>query len=423
MGPTTRRRFLERAAGASLAAVLLPPGDPAALSRQPLRWPVSGPADETDWERLRDEFLPPRRVISLNSANMAPAPRSVVAALDEATRLVDGDVSYQNRARYGEVKERARERLARMVGAGADEIALVRNASEANNIVVGGIDLRAGDEVLLLDQNHPTNNVAWDVRAARAGFTVRRIALPAAPGSPAELLDRFTAAASSRTRVIAFSHVSNVSGLRLPAAELCRWARDRSIHSHVDGAQTFAASRLELGAMGCDSFAASAQKWLMGPREMGFLYVRASRQPEIWPGVVGVGWGDGPTPAARGARKYETMGQRDDAAAAGFDAALEFHERIGPDRIVARTAELTRRLIDGLVRLDLPLVTPPSPELRLAVVVVRAEPARAREWHERLYRDHGVISSATGGLRFSPAVSVTAADVDRALQAVASVTR
>src|SRR5690606_2764528 len=118
-------------------------------------------------------------------------------------------------AKYDELREITRGRLARLLGVDADEIALVRNASEANNIIVGGLPLAAGDEVLVLDQNHPTNNVAWEVRAARFGFSVKRISLPN-PGSAAEVLAAFHEATSPRTRVIAFSHVSNGTGLMIP---------------------------------------------------------------------------------------------------------------------------------------------------------------------------------------------------------------
>lgn len=421
MTSTTRRGFLGRLAGASAAAALVP----AAAAARPRPAPTAplrpgGPLDEADWQRIRAEFLPPPGIVSINAANMSPSPRDVVEAIDDATRRVDRDVSYQNRARYSGIREAVRTTLARLAGADPDEIALVRNASEANNIVVAGVDLRPGDEVVIWDQNHPTNAVAWEVRAARHRFAVRRVTLPEAPSGPGELLDRFAAAVSPRTRVLAFSHVSNVSGLRLPAAELCRWARERGLYTHVDGAQTFAAMPLDLHALGCDSFAVSGQKWLMGPREVGFLYLRQDRLREVWPGVVGVGWGAGVDPAVAGARKFETMGQRDDAVFAGLQAALAFHQRIGPARIADRVAELTGHLVAGLDRIGVPLVTPAAAALRLGVVVARADEARARDLHERLYRRHGVIASNTGGLRFSPTVCITLADVDRAVEALAA---
>jgi len=414
----TRRGFLAGVAGVSLATSLKPLGAQS-VSRPPFWTP---PSDEADWEQLREEFLPGRQTISLNSSNMSPAPREVVEAVREATRQVDMDVSYQSRARFGEALERARRRLATMVGAQPDEIAIVRNASEGNAIVVGGVELGAGDEVLLCEENHPSNNVAWAVRAARSGFSIRRVALPPDPASPDELFAKITGAVSDRTRVIAFSHVSNVSGLRIPAAAVGQWARARNIHTHVDGAQSFAATRLDLHAMQCDSFTASAQKWLLGPREIGFLYVHQERIDRVWPGVVSAGWGNRVTPAVEGARRFESMGQRNDAAIAGLEVALAFQERIGIDRIVARTAELAGRIAQGLTKLGLPMVTPSSDEARLAVMIIRAEQPVAQRWHERLYREFGVITSPTGGLRLSPSVAVTMADVERALEAVAVVT-
>ena len=121
----------------------------------------------------------------------------------------------------------------------ADEIALVRNTSEANNTVNNGLALKPGDEVVLWDQNHPTNNVAWDVRAARFGLRVRRVQTPAAPADAAQLVKVFEDAFGPRTRVLALTYVSNVSGLRLPVRELCESAHRRGIHVHVDGAQTW----------------------------------------------------------------------------------------------------------------------------------------------------------------------------------------
>lgn len=420
----SRRVFLSRLLGASTAAAALPlfPTD----LRAP--WPplpmLSGPPDETYWERVRAEFLFPAGQIPMNSANMSPASRGVVDALVKATRDVDGDVSYQNRARFDELKERVRPRLATLLGAGPDEIAIVRNASEANNIIVGGLALGNGDEVVLLDQNHPTNNVAWDVRAARFGFTVRRVGFPRPPASADEVVTTLAGALSERTRVLAFSEISNSTGLQVPAQPLCRLARARGIHVHIDGAQTCGVLEQRLTDMGCDSYAASAQKWLMGPREAGLLYVRAERIPEVWPGVIGSGWGPTAEPSVKGARKFEMMGQRNDAILEALSAALDLHERIGIAVIERRVRELVARLAEGLSQAPaLEFVTPVPAELRLGVLVVKLPPETARAAHERLYRTHAVITSPTGGLRFSPHVSVTLADMDRAVRAVRQVLR
>src|SRR5688572_5004482 len=92
-------------------------------------------------------------------------------------------------AQYEDGQNAVRQKLAAQLGASEDEIAIVRNASEANNIVSNGLPLRAGDEVLLFDQNHPTNNVAWEVRKARHGYTTRRVGIANPPSSVEEVID------------------------------------------------------------------------------------------------------------------------------------------------------------------------------------------------------------------------------------------
>jgi selenocysteine lyase/cysteine desulfurase len=227
------------------------------------------------------------------------------------------------------------------------------------------------------------------------------------------------AAIGERTRVLTFSDVSNTSGARMPTAALCRVARQRGIHAHVDGAQTFGAAPVSMAELGCDSYSASAQKWLMGPREAGVLYVRSERVPKVWPGVVGSGWGDGVEPAPKGARRFETMGQRNDAILAGLAAAVSFVERIGIERIGARVAELGRSMLEGIGAIGgATLVTPAAPGLSLGVVVARFQGDDGGRLYERLYREFGVIGAPTGGVRLCPHVYNTRADVERAIAAV-----
>jgi selenocysteine lyase/cysteine desulfurase len=265
--------------------------------------------------------------------------------------------------------------------------------------------------------------VAWDVRAARAGFSVRRVGVPATPTSSGELLDAFVSAFGARTRAVAFSDVSNVTGVRLPVREICAVARERGIHAHVDGAQSFGAEVLDLRELGCDSYASSAHKWFMGPKEGGILYVRARRIPEIWPLAVGVGWGSGAETSAQGARKFETLGQRNDATFAGLAAALALHREIGPERIQGRVQELATLVKQGAASLGADLITSPDPELSGGVVVMTFPGTEARTLHDRLYTVHGIAGAPTGGLRFCPHVYNTRADVEQVLGAVAAEVR
>jgi selenocysteine lyase/cysteine desulfurase len=422
---TSRRHFLGRIAEGSLGLAILPGaelfGDTALHSRPP-RAPAA--PDEAYWRQVKAQFALRDDYLPLNSANLCPAPRSVIDAVASAMRDIESDVSFQNRAKYDALRDDVRAGLAAYFNVTADEIAIVRNTSEGNNTIVGGVPLARGDEVVLFDQNHPTNSVAWDVRAARDGFTVRRVAIDGTLASPEEIVDLFANAVSPRTRVLSFSDVSNSTGIRMPARELCTMARSRDIHVHIDGAQTWGALVRDLRDIGCDSYAASAHKWFMGPKEAGVLFVRSERIPTIAPNIVGIGWGNTAETTATGARKFETLGQRNDAVLAALATALEFHELIGPAAIDARLVQLARALKNGLAAMPGAHIVTPSPDILSAgVVVVRFDGADARALFDTLYTQHHIAAAPTGGLRLSPHVYVTLADVERTLEAVASTLR
>jgi selenocysteine lyase/cysteine desulfurase len=192
----------------------------------------------------------------------------------------------------------------------------------------------------------------------------------------------------------------------------------------VDGAQTFGALKLDLGRMECDVFTASSHKWFVGPKEAGLMYVKASSQERLWPSDVGVGW---ESAREEGARKFENMGQRDDAAVVTMATTVAFHEAIGPEAMEDRVRALATRALEGLEgRLSgVAFHTPLRPELRAGVVVFRLPGTDHDDLHEALYRERGVASApmhgAFEGLRFSPHVYNTAAEVDEAVEAVVAV--
>ena len=423
----SRRTFLrDLAAGAALLPVALRPDEaigaaPAGSSAGDVSLSAvrrtGGPPDERYWEQVRAQFEFREDRVPMNAANLCPSPRVVAEAVTNWTHDIDVDCSFQNRDKFGDLLETSRVGVAEMLGVDPDEVALVRNTSEANNTINAGIPLGPGDEVVLWDQNHPTNNVAWDVRAARFGVVVRRVSVPVRPAGAQELIDPFVAALTDRTRVLSLTHVSNLSGIRLPVREIAEAARARGIHVHLDGAQTLGADVLDLRALGVDSYSSSTHKWFMGPKEAGVLYVRAERIPEIWPAGVAPGWGSDADPDPVGARKFESLGQRDDACLAAVGRTVVFHREIGVDEIANRVTELATALKSGVAELGIPLLTPMEPALSGGVCILEVAGDRQTVF-DRVYREHGIAGAATGGLRFSPHVYNTMAHVERAVEAV-----
>ena len=408
--PRSRRRFLTDLAG---GAVVLPAAMES-LGRQ-ARSVSGGAASDAVWEDIRRQFSFREERVPMNAANLCPSPRVVAERVSELTRDIDQDCSSQNRRKFGGLLEASRAKVAGALGVTADEVALVRNTSEANNIINNGLPLKTGDEVVVWDQNHPTNNVAWDVRAARFGLTVTRVATPVHPTGVDELVGVFERALTPSTRVLAITHASNVSGIRLPVADLCEMAHRRGIHVHVDGAQSWGVLDVDLAALGCDSFSASAHKWFVGPKEVGLLYVKAEHIARIWPNVVAPSWGSQVEPRPVGARKFESMGQRDDAALAAIGTTVDFHERVGAARIEARVTELATRLKEGLRDAGYALVTPEAPALSAGVCIAAVEGNRGALVNA-LYEKHGIAGAGTGGLRLCPHLYNTVAHIDRAVR-------
>ncbi|MEM6483512.1 MAG: aminotransferase class V-fold PLP-dependent enzyme [Pseudomonadota bacterium] len=377
------------------------------LSREPL-----------GTKSARAAFAFDEKHIPMNAANLCPSPQRVADAVSRFTTLIDGDPSFQNRAQFGESLKATRSGVARQLGVSANEVALVRNTSEANNIVGAGLDLGRGDQVLLWDQNHPSNGVAWDVRARRYGFEVQRVSVPAMPAGIDELLDPFLANLSPRTRVLSVSHISNISGLRLPVAELGAVCRQRGIHFHIDGAQTWGAEAIDLRAVGCDSFSASAHKWYMGPKEVGLLYLREEAQAKVWPAVVSYGWGADEVSDLDGARKFEALGQRDDAALVGLREAVAMHDALGLENEEAHTRALATRLKQGMTEIGMELITPMQPEFSSGVCIGKVAPEQRARLFNELYERYGIIGAPTGGLRLCPHVYNTPEHVDRAVRGI-----
>ena len=382
--------------------------------------PLLAAASESEfyWQMIRWQFPFREGKIPMNAANLCPSPLPIAERVTELTRDIDIDCSFNNRAKFSDLLTTSRQKVAEHLHVSTDEIALVRNTSEANNIINNGLALKRGDEIVLWDQNHPTNNVAWDVRAARFGLIVKRVTTPQNPTSLDQLVDVFEKAFSQRTRVLAITHVSNVSGLGLPVRELCEVAHRQGIYVHVDGAQSWGALNVNLRELGCDSYGASAHKWFVGPKEAGLLYVRKDRISEIWPNCVAPGWGNDVEPDVGGALKFESLGQRDDACLAAVGTTVDFHQMIGPSLIEARIYQLANALKDGLKAMGAKLVTPQDQRFSAGVCVIEVPRERRRQVLDRLYHEQGIAGAPTGGLRLCPHIYNTIEHIERALEGV-----
>ena len=375
---------------------------------------------ESYWQMVKRQFPLEDKLIYLNAANVCPASRVVLDRHLEYLRDFHSNPSFQNRDKYVALRESLRGKVARMLRVSPDEVAVTRNTSEGSNIIVKGIDLKAGDEVLITDHNHPSNSDSWRIRARRDGFVVKSLPTSVPARSAAELVHDFEKAISPRTRVIAITHLTSTTGVLYPAREIASLARKRGIYMHLDGAQTFGALDVNLHEIDCDSYSTSAHKWLMGPLEAGLLYVRAERIPEIWPSIVTAGWADN----LKGARKFEVFGQRDDPRVVALEASIDFVNLIGMRTVEARIRELATRLKTSLREIPaVQLKTNVEPELSAGVVKLRLKSIPTLQAYNALWERHrmAIAMTASGdseGLRFSPQIYNSMEEIDHAVAAV-----
>jgi selenocysteine lyase/cysteine desulfurase len=380
------------------------------------RW-RSAPGAPVDWAQVRAAFLIPPGVAVLNAANLCPATRHVLHSIQEDEKRLDQRPVPSFRNEMHDVKERTRALVAAHLRVSPEEILIARNTSEANNWVSSGLDLGPGDEVIIHADNHPSNSVAWKEKAKRFGYSV--VELPYVPGQgPEALLEAFRRATTPRTKVLAFSHVTNTSGEIFPAAELCRMAHERGALTLVDGAQSIGFMDVDLSAMQPDFYSGSAHKWPCGPRETGVLYVNRRVQDRFWPTVYSAYGGRTPLASA-----HEGLGQRDEPAIRAFGRQMEWLASIGQAAIEARSRELATALHDELVRIPgVRMFTPADPGARGAVITfdpAGLEPGKVLAALE----SEGIVAASRGGsdrpgIRFSPHFYNTTDDVERAAVAI-----
>lgn len=406
-----RRKFLQQLLAASLTGIALP----SFAASTKLIAPTSV-ADEQYWENLKKQFSVPADYVMMNAANLCPGPIIVQEKVLELTNALNKDVSFQYRALFSATRKKSVSLLAKFVGADESELGITRNTSESNCMIVHGLDLKLGDEVIIWEQNHPSNNEVWLSQAKRVGFTVKKISVPAQPKSADDLVQPFIKAITPNTKLIAFSHVSNVSGLALPAKEICQLAKARGIMTHVDGAQTFGSMIIDVHDMGCTFYTASTHKWLMGSFENGILYINKEYFGRIWPAVIGGGWKEATSVDAQ----LCVLGQRNEPSPAALPEALAFHETIGKKNIETRIVQLNTYLKQQLKK-NVPqatFVTPLAPEFSGGIVIFNLPGKEIHEVNDKLYHTYKIAAAPSGGIRLSPHIYNTMKDIDYVVKAI-----
>jgi selenocysteine lyase/cysteine desulfurase len=366
--------------------------------------------------------------IYLNTGTFGPMPTAVA----DEIRRVYGEIERQGTfspAVFWQMElegfEAVRRQVAALLHADPAEIALTRNVTDGINIVLHGLDWQPGDQVILTDHEHPSGTVPWLALAERAGVELRWLELV---DDADEIVSRFQRLLSPRSRLAQLSHVSCLTGLRLPIERLCRLARQAGVLTLVDGAHAEGQFAVDVRALGCDFYAACGHKWLLGPQGVGMLYLRREHVQRLRP--IWLGWDVG-QPFDRAARSYQlqdTAARFEQSTRAwplylAFGKAIQLVEGVGLDVIEARVRELRSDFVAQLRAIPgVTVLSPLDPALGTGLVTVGVAGWRYDVLQQRLWEGQRIITNVIreyNALRFSLAFFTSQEELDIALRAIA----
>src|SRR5690242_16867962 len=369
--------------------------------------------EEAYWAQIQRAFDLDRTMTNLNNGGCSPAPTHV---LEQMIR----DLKFSNELpvdhMWGVIEPRiesVRRDLAHDFGCDPEEMAITRNASESNETMIFGLDLKPGDEIVYTTQNYPRMQNAWKQRERRYGVVLKPVKMPTPVPSTKDYVDRIAAAITPRTRVIEVMHTSFMTGYIAPVRQIVDLAKPKGIEVFVDGAHAYAHFPFTRDDLGCDYYGTSLHKWLMAPIGTGFLYVRREKIPSLWPLMAAA------AEQTNDIRKYEEIGTHPAANHNAIAVALAFHRAIGSERKIARLRQLrdrwTKRLLAASDRVK--MLTPIGPKESGAIGVGAVEGMDIGKLQGWLLSKHHIVTTPlihleVQGFRVTPNVYRTVDEID-----------
>src|SRR5215203_1142499 len=370
---TSRRNFVSALASTGFGAAMFRENAVKSLFRADLiagdRSPVAVAEDESYWAEIQRAFDVDRTMINLNNGGISPTPSHVLEAMIRDLKFTN-ELPTEHMWRVLEPRiESVRRDLAQEFGCDPEEMAITRNASEGNETMIFGLDMKAGDEVIFTTQNYPRMQNAWKQRQRRDGVVLKPVKIETPVRSTESYVSQIAAAITPRTRVIEVMHISFMTGYIAPVREIVNLAKPKSIQVFVDGAHAFAHFPFTRDELGADYYGTSLHKWMHAPIGTGFLYVRRDKIKSLWPLMAGG------VDQEDNIRKYEEIGTHPAANHNAIAVAIAFNRGIGMERKISRLRYLRDRWAKQLLAVSdrVHMITPIGPTASGAIGVFGIE--------------------------------------------------
>ena len=385
--------------------------------------PLEAAMDEDYWSTIQQAFSVTRGIVNLNNGGVSPSPRMVTEAFVRYTWQQEDATAYTMWQILEPQSETIRTGLAEVFGCSPEEIAITRNASESLEILLMGMDLKQGDEILTTTQDYPRMLTTLKQRELREGLKLNLIKIPIAPKDVNDIAAAFERAISPKTKLILVSHQINLTGQINPVKKVCEMARARGIETIVDGAHSFAQFDFKRQDLGCDYFGTSLHKWIYAPKGTVMLYVRKEKIPKVWALMASEDKNRGDI------RKYEEIGTHSAAMRLAIGEAILFHNAIGGKRKEERLRFLSRYWMNNLK--SIPKVgfnTSFDPTQSCAIANFKIDGVDPVALGSYLMSKHKIFTTPIvhdefTGIRITPNVYTTLWELDRFSNVVADVAK
>lgn len=414
-----RRNFLFSAAGAVGSIELIAENDrpfAALLEKQLARVQnlsaETASADEDFWNLIRQSYTITPNFVNFNNGGVSPQPRVVQEAHVRNYHYSNEGPSYYMWRLLDREREPLRLRLAELCGVSKDEIAINRNATEGLNTIIFGLNLKAGDEVVLSTCDYPNMMNAWKQREKRDGIKLVWITIPQPTENDAAIVKLYEDAITSKTKIVHITHQINWTGNLVPCKAIADMAHKKGCEVVVDAAHSFAQLNFKLPDTGADYLATALHKWLGAPFGSGLLYIKKDKIKNIWALLSAV------EPDGSNIIKFESLGTRSFASEMAIGAAIDFHTMIGADRKEARLRFLKDYWTGKAAKLPgVKFYTSLKPAYSCAMAVVGFEGRTGHQLEPFLlenYKIHCTTISHNGmeGVRISPNVYSNLRELD-----------
>lgn len=383
-----------------------------ALSGAKGKRPEELAGDEDFWYFVQQSYTVSSSLVNLNNGGVAPSPKIVQDAMKRYHDLSNEAPSYYMWRILDQGREPLRKNLAQLAGCSEEEIAIQRNASEALETIIFGLNLKAGDEVVLSKQDYPNMINAWKQRELREGIKLVWVNLELPSEDDTYLINSYTKLFTQKTRIVHITHVINWNGQILPVKQIADAAHQLGIDVVVDGAHSFGHIHFQIPDLGADYFGTSLHKWLSATIGTGMLYVRKEKIGKLYPLFAA------PDAKATDIRKFENLGTRPFFIEQAIGKAIEFYDMIGAERKEQRLLYLKNYWMNKVKNISkVKLGTSMKSGYGCAIGLVGVDGKKPADLDNYLYTNHkihtvGIEWENIKGVRITPNVYTTIKNLD-----------